>query len=56
MPPRTRRPRVDEAAEQETAASPRRVKEADICRRCWPEGWPEKAMAAVCDHGSYSRR
>lgn len=26
-----------------------------LCRKCWPDGWPEGVFAAGCDHGSYER-
>ena len=27
----------------------------DICRACWPDGWPHLSHSASCEHGEYSR-
>lgn len=27
----------------------------DICRRCWPNGWPHLSHSASCEHGTYVR-
>lgn len=38
-------------------AEPETVAETveDICRACWPNGWPHLHHSAQCEHGSYSR-
>jgi hypothetical protein len=28
---------------------------AEICRACWPNGWPHLSHSASCDHGTYVR-
>jgi hypothetical protein len=28
---------------------------ADICRACWPDGWPHLSHSASCEHGAYVR-
>lgn len=28
---------------------------ADICRTCWPHGWPHLSHSASCEHGTYVR-
>lgn len=30
-------------------------KVADICRACWPHGWPHLSHSASCEHGTYVR-
>jgi hypothetical protein len=32
-----------------------RAKDEEICRVCWPGGWPEGHVAAGCEHGEYAR-
>lgn len=27
----------------------------DICRACWPHGWPHQHTSASCEHGTYAR-
>jgi hypothetical protein len=27
----------------------------EICRQCWPDGWPEGQSGASCEHGQWSR-
>lgn len=27
----------------------------DICRACWPNGWPHLSHSASCEHGTYVR-
>ena len=29
--------------------------ELPICEDCWPDGWPDKDVAATCGHGEWSR-
>lgn len=41
---------VVEAAVEEVAA-----KVEDICRACWPDGWPHHARTAGCVHGDFER-
>jgi hypothetical protein len=45
-------------AKRSTAAE--KAKEAvehveDICRACWPNGWPHLSHSASCEHGTYVR-
>jgi hypothetical protein len=28
---------------------------AEICRACWPNGWPHLSHTASCEHGAYTR-
>lgn len=30
-------------------------KVADICRACWPHGWPHLSHSASCEHGTFVR-
>jgi hypothetical protein len=52
MPPSARKPAAkkpdDDDAQHANADS-------EICRQHWPDGWPDGAKRAVCDHGSYKR-
>lgn len=48
MPPRARASRPAEA-------KPARA-EAEICKQCWPDGWPtDDTSGASCIHGVWTR-
>lgn len=47
--PAARKPTAAKAPTEQPAEA------ADICRVCWPGGWPHQAETASCEHGSYSR-
>ena len=44
MPPSARKP-----AEKEPG------KNGEICRQCWPDGWPGRDTAASCENGNWHR-
>jgi hypothetical protein len=47
MPPSARKP---------AAKKPDDAEKDQICRRCWPQGWPaESGRSASCEHGQWSR-
>ena len=46
---------ADEDKPAEAKRPARRKAEGEICIEHWPDGWPDDAKKAVCDHGSYQR-
>lgn len=38
----------------ETATLPE-TQTAVVCGLCWPQGWPDEAHHASCEHGEYDR-
>jgi hypothetical protein len=54
MPPSTRKPATKKPDDDETTA--RHAKDAEICARCWPDGWPtDDTHSANCEHGTWTR-
>lgn len=51
--PATRKPPTVEPAEPVEARHAKA--DGEICKRCWPRGWPETAHSASCVHGQWSR-
>lgn len=45
------------ARESAAAKAKRLAVEAveEICRACWPDGWPHLSRTASCEHGEYER-
>lgn len=46
---------TDKTEDEKPTRGRRRKTDGDLCSQCWPNGWPEDANTAVCDHGSYQR-
>lgn len=56
MPPAKR----TTTAAKKTAAAVKKAEAAvehvaEICGRCWPNGWPHLSHSASCEHGTYVR-
>jgi hypothetical protein len=55
MPPSARKPAEKRPADDE-ATEARHAKDAEICVRCWPNGWPtDDTRSANCEHGTWQR-
>jgi hypothetical protein len=57
MPPSPRKPATKKPADEvEKADEATPAKGGEICKQCWPRGWPaESGRSASCVHGQWSR-
>jgi len=53
MPPAKRTTTATKKAEAAIGTAAEHV--AEICRACWPNGWPHLSHSASCEHGTYVR-